>query len=178
MGFFPYILKRTYWEDLRFSAAGINPPGAASDPTRDTADGRWVFSASQTNVLAIQAQMPHEWKEGSIIVPHVHWSPTSTHTGNVLWRLQYKVANINSAYPAGYTTVDKLQAGAGVADTHQLASFGNVAMTGYTISCILLILLSRIGGDPTDTYTGTAKLDEFDIHYQVDGFGSYNETSK
>ena len=41
-----------------------------------------------------------------------------------------------------------------------------------------LILISRIGNDGSDTYTGTAKLDEFDIHYQVDGFGSFFETRK
>lgn len=178
MSFYPFYLKRYYWDDLRFPVAGINPPGAASDPTRDTSDGRLVFSASATNIVAIQVQMPHHWKQGSSIVPHVHWSPTSTHTGNVLWRLEYKIANINTVFPGSYTTVDKLQAGAGVADTHQLAGFGEIDMTGFTLSCMLLLLLSRIGGDGTDTYTGTAKLNEFDIHYKIDGFGSKNETSK
>jgi hypothetical protein len=177
MSLFPYRL-RTFWEDLRFPAVGINPPGAASDPTRDTADGRLVFSASAVNIIALQAQMPHNWKEGSIIVPHIHWSPTSTHTGNVLWRMEYKIASINGVYPGSWTTLNVLDAGDGVADTHQLASFGNVSMTGVTISAILLILISRIGNDGSDTYTGTAKLDEFDIHYQVDGFGSFFETRK
>jgi hypothetical protein len=178
MSYYPPRLKVPAWEDLRFSASGINPPGAASDPTVDTADGRFGFSASATNIIAIQVQMPHSWKEGSVIVPHVHWSPTSTNTGNVLWRMEYKVANINEAFPAGYTPIDILDAGSGTADMHQLASFGNVSMTGKRVSCMMLLLLSRIGGDATDTYTGTAKLNEFDIHYQVDGFGSTFETRK
>lgn len=178
MGFFPIRLRDTYWEDLRFAAAGINPPGAASDPTRDTTDGRLVFSASATNVIALQVQMPHCWKEGTAIYPHIHWSPTNTDTGNVLWRLQYKMANIGGAFPAGWETLNKLDAGGGVSDGHEMAGFAAIPMTGMTISCMLLMLISRIGGDGTDTYTGTAKLDEFDIHYEVDGFGSGTETRK
>lgn len=43
---------------------------------------------------------------------------------------------------------------------------------------MLLILLSRMGGEGTDDYNAACKLNEFDIHYQVDGFGSTLETSK
>ena len=100
------------------------------------------------------------------------------YTGNVLWRLEYKIANIDGTFPAALTPLDVLDAGDGVADKHQMASFASIAMTGYTVSCMLLILLSRIGGDGTDTYTGTAKLNEFDIHYQVDSLGSVEEYTK
>ena len=178
MSIFPFRSKRVYWEDLRFPAAGINPPGAASDPGRDTTDGRLSFSASATNVIAIQAQMPHAWKEGSVIVPHLHWSPTNTHGGSVYWRMEYKVANVGETFPGSFTPVNILAAGAGVSDAHQLASFGDIAMTGKRVSCMLLILLSRIGGEGTDDYNAACKLNEFDIHYQVDGFGSTLETSK
>lgn len=172
------ILSTPVWDDLRFPAAGINPPGAASDPTRDTTDGRLVFSASATNTIAIQAQLPHDWQEGSAIRPHVHWSPTSTHTGNVLWQMRYKVANRGDVFPAGWTTISVLDAGDGVTDQHQIISLPEVTMTGFTVSCMMLILLDRVGGDGTDTYTGTAKLNEFDIHYQRDGLGSVSELSK
>lgn len=171
-------LRTPAWEDLRFPASGINPPGAASDPGVDTGDGRLVFSASAENIVAMQVQMPHAWKEGSTIHPHVHWSPTSTNTGNVLWRLKYKVANIGAAFPAEFTPIDILQAGSGTSDAHQMATFPTITMTGKTVSCMLLLLLSRVGNDGTDDYTGTAKLNEFDIHYQVDGFGSYQISSK
>ena len=173
-----FELGNTFWDDLRFPSAGINPPGAASDPTLDTTDGRWQFSASATNVLAMQVQMPHQWKEGSAIYPHVHWSPTSTNTGSVLWQIQYKIANVDGVFPGSWTTIQKLHAGSGVSDTHQIAAFDPITMTGYTLSCMMLVLLSRIGGDGTDTYTAVAKLNEFDIHFQIDGFGSDEEYTK
>lgn len=171
------IIEDTFFDDLRFPAAGINPPGAASDPARDTTDGRLVFSASAVNIIAIQAQMPHNWKQGSTIHPHIHWSPTSTHTGNVLWEVKYKIANVNGVFPGSWTTLTSLDAGAGVADTHQIAGDMDITMTGKKFSCMLLMLVSRLGDDETDTYTGTAKLNEVDIHYEVQGFGTREEYS-
>lgn len=174
----PFRLLTPAWDDLRFPAAGINPPGAGSDPARNTSTGLLEFSASATNTIAFQVQMPHAWKEGSAVEAHVHWMPNNTNTGNVLWRLQYKVVGIDSVLPADYTTLNVLDAGAGVANTHQLAELGEIALTGQTLSCMILCLLSRVGGDGTDTYNDVAQLLEVDFHYQVDGFGSVDEYLK
>ena len=173
-----FVLGNTFWDDLKFPAAGINPPGAASDPTRDTTDGRWSLSASAVNIIALQVQMPHGWKEGSAIYPHVHWSPTSTNTGDVKWEMKYKIANVNGTFPGSWTTITVLDAGAGVADAHQIAPFSPINMTGYSLSSMMLVLLSRLGDDVTDTYTAACKLNEFDIHYQIDSFGSDEEYTK
>lgn len=178
MSIYQSRLKAPQWEDLRFSAVGINPPGAASDPTRDTTDGRLVFAAAATNIIALQAQFPHQWKEGSSIEAHIHWSPSNNDTGNVLWKMQYQVANVNGVFPGVWTPLEVLSAGAGVAETHQMATFEAIDMTGKTVSNMMLILISRIGGDGTDTFTGTAKLAEFDIHYQIDTVGSRTSTRK
>jgi hypothetical protein len=53
-----------------------------------------------------------------------------------------------------------------------------VAMTGKRISCMGLVTLSRIGGDTDDDYDGVAQLLEFDIHYQIDAFGSIQQFAK
>jgi hypothetical protein len=163
---------------LRFPAAGINPVGAASDATRNTTDGRLEFSASATNMIALQVQMPHAWKEGSAISPHIHWSPETTNVGNVLWQLDYKIAGINETFPGSWTTQAVLAPSGGVANKHLLVEFADIPMTGKTLSCMILMLLSRIGGDGTDTFTGLAQLNEFDIHYESDSLGSREEYVK
>jgi hypothetical protein len=173
-----FRLLQPAWDDLRMPASGINPPGAASDPTLSTSTGLWGFAAAATNTLALQVQLPHHWKEGSTLHPHVHWMPSTTNVGNVLWRLEYKKVPINGVLPAEYTPIDVLAASGGVADTHLISEFPEIAMTGQTLSTMLVCLLSRIGGDGTDTFTGVATLLEFDIHYQVDGFGSADEYLK
>lgn len=166
------------WEDLRFPATAINPLGAASPMTFDTTNIGFTAGPSGTSVIAIIGQIPHAWEVGTSIYPHVHWSPTTTHTGNVLWRLEYKWTNIGDTDAGSFTPVDVLDAGDGTAFKHQLASFGEVSGTGKTISSMLIMRVSRIGGDGTDTYTGDALLREFDIHYKMDAIGSTTETSK
>jgi hypothetical protein len=173
-----FKLKHAQWEDLRMPAVGINPPGAASDPSLDTTDGRWIFSATESKVLALQVQIPHTWVEGTAIEPHVHWSPTDTGTGNVLWRLEHKIAGLNGVFPAAWTAIDALSAANGLSDQHVLADFPAIARSGQTVSAILLLRLIRLGGEAADSYTGTAKLNYFDIHYQQNSLGSNTEYTK
>jgi hypothetical protein len=163
------------WDDLRFPATGINPPGAASDPARDTTDGALRFSASATNVIAVHAQLPHAWQEGSAIYPHVHWGKTSSASGNVLWRCQYKVASPGEAFPADWTTLDSSTTAISDSNTeeqHLITSFGPITLTGKLISTMVNFIISRVGGDPLDTYAAEAKLYEFDAHYLRDASGS------
>ena len=65
-------LNDTVWDDLRFPANAINPPGAAADPIRNTSTGMLEFSGSADNVIAGIAQMPHAWRAGTSIRPHLH----------------------------------------------------------------------------------------------------------
>ena len=173
------------WDDLRFPAQGINPPGAASDPNIETATGLPVFSASQTNILAGVAQMPHSWVEGSVIVPHVHWQKASAGAGNVLWRFEYdNIVNPGEVSLLTYANVlDALTPVAGTPDDgaerrNLISSFGEVETPGARISCCILWKLSRIGGDVTDNFAGLARLVEFDIHYQLDSQGSLGQFVK
>ena len=51
-------------------------------------------------------------------------------------------------------------------------------MTGYTLSSCVVWKLSRVGNNAGDTYDDVVSLIEFDIHYEVDGFGSEDEYVK
>lgn len=163
------------WEDLKFPASAINPPGQAGDPDFDTTNGTWLFDAAGTEVIYLIAQMPHAWKEGSTIKPHVHWYKSTSAVGNVLWRLEYKKFPIGEVGDAAFTTLDVTSPAVGDDDTaqqHALSAFADIDMTGMGLSDMLLMKLSRIGGDASDTYGADAALMEFDIHYQVDTLGS------
>jgi len=169
------------WDDLRFPVTAINPPGAVSDPTFDTTNGTLLFGATGTDVIYVIAQMPHSWKEGTAVVPHVHWYKTTSAAGNVLWRLEYKKFPIGAVGDADFTAIDQATpaiSDGNVALTHALTSFGEIDMTGLTLSDMLLMKVSRIGDNAADTYGADAALMEFDIHYQIDGLGSQQEFTK
>lgn len=174
-----------FWDDLRFPAQGINPPGQASDPVVETNTGLLLFAGNATNTIAGVAQMPHSWVEGSVVVPHVHWQKTTSQPGDVLWRFEYdNVVNPNEISLLTYANVRNAPATVpGTPDDNTerrnlISSFGEVDMTGKLISCCMLWKLYRIGGDAVDTYGDDARLVEFDIHYQIDQPGSFQQFIK
>lgn len=170
------------WEDLRFPASTLNPPGSVGDADVDNTDtpfiGTLLFTAGGTEIICGQAQMPHSWKEGSTIHPHVHWAPTNTDTGDVYWQFDYDIANVGGTYSGVYSTIFVTDAADGTTNKHQLAELGQINMSGYLLSTMILWRLSRIGGDGADTYNADARLLEFDIHYQIDSNGSRQEYTK
>ena len=137
----------------------------------------WSFAPAATNFLFFVAQLPHTYKEGTSLNAHIHWEPSNTDTGNVLWRMSYRWRN-NGETAAAMTDVDITVSANGTALTLQIDSFASISKTDALISSILDIQLSRIGGDAADTFTGNAILKEFDIHYMVSSDGSINEWSK
>ena len=176
-----WIFTDPMWDDLRFPANSLNPLGTEQDADVDTTTtflGTLLFASAAIEVCVGVAQFPHRWLEGSAVHPHIHWAPTSTNTGNVLWQLDYQLANINGTFPGTWTTLQVLDAADGTTDKHQIAELGVIDMTGYTLSCMMCWKLSRIGDDATDTYTADARLFEFDIHFQSDADGSRQEYIK
>ena len=166
------------WEDLRFPATSINPAGAPGPMGFDTTNIAFTASATGTESVAIVAQIPHAWLEGSDIEPHVHWQPTTTGAGNVVWQLQYKWTNPHEADAGSFTTINILEPAGGTSLRHNIGSFGNISGTGKVISSLLTCIISRLGSDALDTYAATALLKEFDIHYKSDSVGSVGQYSK
>ena len=170
-------LPQTVTDDLRFPATGINLPGQSADPDRETETGLLLFDDSITEVVAISEQLPHAWAEGSPIVPHVHWQKTAAGAGDVLWRLEYKRSAIGAVMDSAWTVIDQHQTVAStpdnnLADEHLITSFGDVDMTGYQISDMIIMRLSRVPSEAEDTYANDVRLLEFDVHVQKDSLGS------
>jgi len=169
------------WEDLRFPASAINPAGQTGAATLDTSGvyaGTLLFSPSVINVVVGQAQFPHSKKYDTEIVPHVHWTPTATGAGDVLWRFEYILADIHGVFPGTYTVLNKLATSSETVGYHELTLFDPIDTTGYHVSAMMVWKLSRVANDATDTLASNARLLEFDIHYQVDEVGSATVSSK
>lgn len=166
------------WDDLRFPASAVNPPGAESDPGRDLTDGTFLFDATATEVLFFQAQLPHGWIPGTELRAHVHWCKTTSAAGAVVWQWRYRLAQPGKVFSAWSTlaTAELVISDGNTAEQHALSAFPAVTVNA-TPSAMLLIELERIGGDSGDTYAADAKLLEFDIHVQTDAMGTVNEFS-
>jgi len=145
----------------------------------------WEYLDVSTKELFFMVQMPHQWKEGSNIYPHVHWSvKTALGTNRVKWILDYQWVDLGSTYStSNFTTLSgsELVQGAsrsGAAYEHFITPINSAAMSGngHTLSSIIVCRLKRDGD--LDNFTGTAFLLSFDFHYEIDSFGSNNEYIK
>lgn len=169
-----------WWEDLRFPAQGINPPGAASDPGVDDDTGLLVFSGTLDNVIAGIAEMPHNWKPGTVIRPHLHIRFPNSAAGNERWSFGYDRANINGDFANAsgtYTAHATITiANPTNVNRHVIASFGDLAMVGYRTSCAILWKISRLAfSDAADNDGVDSLLLMFDIHYQLNRRGTRGE---
>ncbi|MFA6492625.1 MAG: hypothetical protein WCV58_00545 [Patescibacteria group bacterium] len=117
-------------------------------------------------------QLPHSYKLGTDLYPHIHWSPTDTSAGNVVWKLEYSWADVNGTFAAPTTIATTPQATGGTAWAHNVVSFPTISGTGVDISRILVCRLYRDPADAGDTYTHDAALLNFDFHFEKDTLGS------
>jgi len=176
-----FNLDTPQWEDLRFPAASINPTGVTGAAGRDADFGWLTFAYNTTQVAAVQIQLPHSWKEGSTLRPHVHWMKTTSASGGVYWQLEYRWVGIGDVMAGSWTTIGSSTPATSDSDTqykHAITELGSITAVGKTVSDMLVAKLSRVHDNAADTYGAAVALLEFDIHYHVDSFGSNYEYYK
>ena len=174
------------WDDLRVtldngsSAAVLDYLNGSSGPQI------WYFRGNGTDeAMSFTVQLPHGWKEGSTIHPHIHWIPKSTGTGDVEWNFEYSWANYDPVTPQVFpaiTTSTVVASGPFTAKAHSITSLttGNTGIdgTGKKISSILICRIWRNSSRANDTYNADAGVLFVDFHIQVDGYGSHQEYIK
>ncbi len=189
-----HSVNQTYtnWNDIRVSATSTKL-GGSKDPTFskifDNGSGSqgvftYVFSNTTEEEVYFAVQLPHNWKEGTALSPHVHWiGQTNGGAGqDVCWALEYSIATIGSTF--GNTTIihgdTNHLSETIVANKHYLTELTDITMTGNKISTMLICRLFRDATDSVgvDDYPNDVALLEFDIHYQIDSLGSQTEYTK
>jgi len=185
----------TVWEDLRLPATSFKL-GTANDPdfavwktnVGGTSQGiyLWWFDASAEEELFFAVQMPHAWKKGSDITPHVHWIPAANGAdGDVVsWGLEYTWTDIGDTANGDTTIVYGNVATPNeppVAHRHYYTDFAPLSGVGHDVVSSMLvcrIFRDATGAGLTDSYGSDAGLMEFDIHYELDTVGSRDILSK
>jgi hypothetical protein len=161
------------WDDLRFPFTQTRR-GALGKPDFDYTDIGLLFPQNDvTEIIYLIAQIPHGYRPGSDIRPHIHWRQTGAALPT--WVMEYKWFNTGDAIPASFTTISASTAVITYTSgsIHQLTSFGDIDGSGKSLSSILLIKLYR----NDNIVTGDVLAYEFDIHYQSIAAGSRNEFS-
>lgn len=169
------------WDDLRTPVTAVKLPGV-NPPTWTTYRNSellgFAYEAVNEESIYFSLQFPHNYMIGTEIAPHIHWTATTDTAADVKWAFEYSWANIGSTFPTT-TTLYKVESTGSTPDTHLMTEFDHIVpATTADISSMMICKLYRNSSATTDTYSGAALFLEFDIHYQIDSFGSEQETTK
>ena len=182
----------TVWDDLRIIPGSFERPGVADPvyvnyiPTGSTL-GIYLPEFAKDDFASFQVQLPHSYKQGSVISVHIHWTPGlrgSEEPGALVgWKVDYVWANIDGTFGV-VGTADLSDACDGTDDKHQMtASVDIIGNAGKNISSMLLCNIRRTDAGADDTWAGTISgqlplLLEVDFHYEMDTIGSRTISSK
>lgn len=175
----------TAFDDLRVD--GLNTRAGVIAPTDEVGfRGNSAFQVrnfvhNQADEVQFDIQYPHHWQEGGIVEPHVHFSPWITGTQAVQaakFILEYYWANVNGTFPASPSTYEMVYTWTGSNQwDHRIADGNGITGTGFGLSSIMKCRLYR-DNTVTNNLAGKVTFLYFDVHYNVDGFGSSDEYAK
>ena len=152
----------------RIPAVG-GPTWTAFGPSGDI----YQYAFSKGDVAFLAFHINHDIAEDSPHYFHVHWTTDGTHTGNVVWEIEYMYArgHDQEAFPAP-TTITLTQAGSGTAWQHMIVECtDDEAFTVDEPDGLVLVMVSR-KNVAADTNTDTVFGLFVDLHYQADRVGT------
>ena len=173
-------LTKPAWIDQYTPSSAINSSGAGTPPDWSTNYGGFLFDDVVDEDLLIIVNIPHQWKYGTDIYPHIHWMPMNTNTGNVKWTLEYRWTKEGEAESSSWTALTaKIVAAGGTVRELYNTKFDSISGSGFTSHSVLTFRLIREASDTTnDTFNTDVLLKGFGIYLQIDGFGSEEKESK
>jgi hypothetical protein len=167
------------WEDIRVAGLSMRTNATAPDLV-DIGGGILTYGFDGGGLIEqcyAAIQVPHSYKVGTNLHPHVHYMKATAVTGAIVWAIDYTLADIGEAFPAA--TRLSATGDPGAVSEHSYLDLGDINGSSLTgVSSMLMFRLFRPSTDSHDTYTGDAYLLEFDLHYEVDSLGSDAETTK
>ena len=168
------------WDDIRVAASSVKITGASDDPDFENIGGDlylYAFSPTVLEQVFFTAQVPHSYKQGTDLHPHIHWMPETTNTDRCRWGLEYEWINIDGTYSSS-TIIYVDENASGTALNQQMTHFTDISGIDMTISSMLICRLFRDAAHANDTFSGDAYFLEFDFHFEMDTMGSPLEYEK
>jgi len=175
----------TVWDDLMGDITRAKTVGTrvTLNDTENTMD--FTTMASLTDYIFLNFQIPHGWKIGSTLYPHVHWIHSVYGVPNLMiqyrWQIEggefdsvwknYPLTNLAFSYSG--TTINQISSGAGITPP-----------VGANLSDIFQVRIIRDSSNASGLFAGsdphpsTVMLTSADIHIEMDSIGSHLEFIK
>lgn len=171
------------WTDYLSSLSSGKTAGS-SVPTwttyRDGIKG-FAFAPTGGDEIWISFHINHDFKVGTAIYPHVHWSPNTTNTGTVRWGMEYTVAkgHQQSNFGASNTIYVEQTVGSANQYGHYIAEASDgdaISSSELEVDALVLMRIFRDGSHVNDTFPDSVFGFFVDLHVQVDRFSTLNKS--
>lgn len=139
------------------------------------------FSANEMREAFAEFHIPHTWKAGTMMYPHVHFTVLSNGSGTVRWGFEYAWARTNNSsgfftYPETTTTLYIEQAvPANSSRVHFLCEAPQgqgIDGTNMEVDGMILARLFRDGGHANDTFESDVFAITVDLHTEIDRYST------
>lgn len=174
------------WNDLVSDVTihtGTNAPNWSN--YRDGLYG-FAFSPDVMNECFVNFHLRHDYVDGTMVYPHVHWTHNTTNTGTVRWGVEWTFARRGDT---GSGTIDfgptqtlyiehNIDSAAEQYRHHVNESTeGNgIYMADFMVDGIIMCRYFRDGGHVNDTFPDPIFLLTVDIHYQTNVMATPSRT--
>lgn len=169
------------WRD---NIVSINPRlGAPNSPELNLfKDGiyHYSFFAGQLTEAWANFHVDHDYKLGSPIYPHVHWSINTASLGTVRWGFEYQIAKGHQQMAFTDSVIVYVeQESLGIPYMHYVAEVSDQDVIPGTLiepDTIISIRLFRDGANVNDTMNDDVFGITIDLHYQADRSTTKNKS--
>ena len=167
--------KATVWEDLNFAPTSAGGP-TATKPDNVTINNVFYveFTSSNNQKCGDAKEIPHKYKLGSILHPHMHVflkAGESAGATGVTFTLYYSLRTLTGTVTGNVTmTATSAQLSA---SGHKVDIEGAEIAGSSELGAQLTLALYRTGGNAGDVVVMT-----YGVHYEIDSAGSSQELVK
>lgn len=167
------IIAKAY-DDLRVDGlstmAGATAPSLVGGFAGNANIYNLRFAGSGTDYIYFSVQFPHSTKVGSICYPHVHISPSTTGTGNIEFELEYS----KSTYPGIFGASQTYAMNTSIDSANQWSHIIAAGTSGIITNGMSEVWACRItrNNAVAGNYADPVCFIYFDIHFEIDAFGS------
>lgn len=168
---------RTYWDDIAVGGSAL--ASGAFAPTLTSWNGTgadYCYAGSVRNEYSYgSAELPHDWKEGTILYPHIHSSKSTSGVGNYTFRLDWSLSDsTHILYNSTNVTVIN-----GAQWMTFIVPFNDtINASGFNIGSMWRFTLTRLQDDVKDNYADCAGVSQVSLHYEIDSPGSTTQLTK
>ena len=157
-----------------FPASGINPRGGVGAATISTANlpGTLTFDSNTVEVAVVTLYLDYRYKDGTDLIPHLHWCKSTSAAGNVLWEMDYQLCPKGAA--AGpVVTIASIGLDVDTPDNntafeHLEQNFTSIPGASLKKDDVVIIVIRRKANDGADTYGADAHLLQMDTYFTLD----------